>query len=61
MELKTLKDLEQQDWSTIEGNNKLVGAVFFDIRQELGIKRIKELDKRIRNIENLKELSCSIE
>ena len=34
-ELKTLKDLEQQDWSTHKEDKGLVKAVFFELRKEL--------------------------
>ena len=42
MTLKTLKDLEQQDWSTHKEDKELVNAVFFDLRKE-AINHIKEL------------------
>ncbi len=41
-ELKTLKDLEKQDWSTCKEDNGLVRAVFFESRQE-AIKLFKNL------------------
>lgn len=41
-ELKTINDFKQQDWSTNESCKGVVGAVFYDLKQE-AIKWIKEI------------------
>ena len=45
-ELKTLKDLEKQDWSTHEEDVGLVRGVFWELRKE-AIKWVKHLSLEI--------------
>jgi len=50
-ELKTLKDLEKQEWSTHKEDMGLVRAVFFDLKQ-LIIDHIKYMRREGREFYN---------
>ena len=45
--LKTIKDLEKQDWSTHKGDMELVRAVFFEVKKE-ALKWMNEINKKTK-------------
>lgn len=60
MKTKTIKDLENQDWSTNKNDYKLVKAVFFDLKQ-LAISRIKNYLNELKGYVELSEIGADSE
>lgn len=50
--LKTLKDIEKQDYSTRNEDKGLINAIFFDLKAE-AVKWVKRLQKELPDITDL--------